>query len=517
MPANRISSKKIRAIFKLLQQDEIVYRRVAKALNISRASLKKYVSDIRSYGILHPEKVNDVDSYITILYQSSTYLSNNPSLLKLFPDIFHAISDSDSTRKVEGTKYKSVVPNGYSYSQFCNVFSNWCKQNNLLITPKKRYCQEFSEEDRNIFIKWKRSNNRRKWKLSIIFLELMKGLPLKRISQSAGTSQRQIKKWLHAYEISGISGLEKKPRKINEMIRNNMQIKRANIIKLIHESPKLHGINRSAWGIKNLAEAYFHTYGVSIGKSSVSKYIKDEGYAFKKARKVLTSPDPLYREKLCKITSILSNLTKNEKFFSVDEFGPFAIKLQGGRSLVKKDEIKTYPQWQKSKGHLICTAALELSENQVTHFFSGKKNTDEIIKLVEILIEKYKGQNRIFFSWDAASWHASKKLYTRIDEINCIGYRKKYGTPVVELAPLPASAQFLNVIESIFSGMAKAIIHNSNYQSIDECKSAINLYFKERNEYFILNPKRAGNKIWGKEKVITVFNEAAIYKDPKWR
>ena len=67
---------------------------------------------------------------------------------------------------------------------------------------------------------------------------------------------------------------------------------------------------------------------------------------------------------------------------------------------------------------MILTAALELSENQVTHFFSDKKNTDEMIKLVEILIEKYKGQERIFFSWDAASWHASKKLYSRIKKIN---------------------------------------------------------------------------------------------------
>jgi hypothetical protein len=31
--------------------------------------------------------------------------------------------------------------------------------------------------------------------------------------------------------------------------------------------------------------------------------------------------------------------------------------------------------------------------------------------------------------------------------------------------PLPAGAQFLNVIESVFSGMARAIIHNSDYPS----------------------------------------------------
>ena len=58
-------------------------------------------------------------------------------------------------------------------------------------------------------------------------------------------------------------------------------------------------------------------------------------------------------------------------------------------------------------------------------------------------------------------------------EINKAEYRQINNTPFVELAPLPSSAQFLNIIESVFSGMAKAIIHNSTYQSVDECKIAI--------------------------------------------
>jgi len=472
---------KIQDIYCLLEYGEIMYRKAAKSLGISRGTLKKYVSDIRKYRILYPENSNDIKSYITWLDATNAMLHNDPYLFNLFPEIFQKITKNGSTRKIEWAKYKSNSTNACGYSQFCALLSRWCKENKLSIISTKGSSLEFSDEDRNTFIKWKRSNNRRKWEQATILFEIMQGIPIKRISQNIGKSRRQIKKWHQSYEKSGIAGLEKKPRKLNKIVVDNIQTKRKNLIKLIHETPKLHGINRSAWGIKTLAQAYFRTYGVSIGTSSVSKYIQDEGYAFKKAKKVLTSPDPLYREKLGKITSILSNLGKNEKFFSVDEFGPFAIKLQGGRSLVKKDEIKTYPQWQQNKGRLICTAALELSTNQVTHFFSEKKNTTEMIKLLEILIQKYRGEKRIFFSWDAASWHASRKLYDKISQINNNSYRKKNKTPIVELAPLPACAQFLNVIESIFSGMAKAIIHNSNYPSVTECQTSIDLYFKERN------------------------------------
>jgi len=75
---------------------------------------------------------------------------------------------------------------------------------------------------------------------------------------------------------------------------------------------------------------------------------------------------------------------------------------------------------------------------------------------------------------------------------------------------------FLNVIESVFSGMARAIIHNGDYSSVEECKAAIDRYFAERNRHFREHPKRAGNKLWGKELVPPVFAEGQNCKDPHW-
>jgi hypothetical protein len=87
----------------------------------------------------------------------------------------------------------------------------------------------------------------------------------------------------------------------------------------------------------------------------------------------------------------------------------------------------------------------------------------------------------------------------------------------VDTAPLPAGAQFLNVIESVFSGMARAIIQNSDYQSEEEAMHAIDRYFAERNAAFKAKPKRAGGKIWGEERVAPVFSESHNCKDPKYR
>jgi hypothetical protein len=193
------------------------------------------------------------------------------------------------------------------------------------------------------------------------------------------------------------------------------------------------------------------------------------------------------------------------------------VKIRGGTALVPGDTVRTIPQRQKSKGSLICTAALELSTNQVTHFYSKRKNTREMIRLLKKLTVSYKSEERLYASWDAASWHTSKALCEAVDELNSDEYRARHTTPLVQLMPLPSGAQFLNVIESVFSGMARAIIHNSDYNSVAECKDAIDRYFKERNGAFLEHPRRAGNKIWGKERVRSVFREENNCKDPTWR
>jgi hypothetical protein len=137
-----------------------------------------------------------------------------------------------------------------------------------------------------------------------------------------------------------------------------------------------------------------------------------------------------------------------------------------------------------------------------------------MIRMMELLIESYHDRISIYLSWDAASWHISKALKQRIEEHNATALINR--RPTVEIAPLPSGAQFLNVIESVFSGMAKAIIHNSDYRTLDDAKAAVDRYFSDRNAHFLQHPKRAGKKIWGKEREVAAFSEANNCKDPRY-
>jgi hypothetical protein len=289
---------------------------------------------------------------------------------------------------------------------------------------------------------------------------------------------------------------------------------KAAVFRVLHEPPKDHGINRTSWIMRDL-RTVLARQGFPACLQVLRQIIHDAGWKWRKARIVLTSQDPAYRDKLAAVQAILSHLASDEAFFSIDEFGPFAVKMKQGRMLDPPGPHRIVPQWQKSKGCMIMTAALELSGNQVTHFYSDRKNTTEMIRMMDVLLKRYADRRTLYLSWDAASWHVSKKLVQRIKEHNATA--EASGRPRVEMAPLPAGAQFLNVIESVFSGMARAIIHNSNYPSVDAARAAIDLYFADRNQQFRDNPKRAGKRIWGGERVPAAFADSNNCKDPHWR
>jgi hypothetical protein len=276
----------------------------------------------------------------------------------------------------------------------------------------------------------------------------------------------------------------------------------------MHESPGLHGINKTAWTTGSLATAYRKLYGAKISRTTISRYLKKLGYHLKSSRQALTSPDPEYAEKLQKIKDTLGALAGDEKFFSIDEYGPVGIKLKGGRSLVKDSEPrKTIPKIQKCRGFIICIAALELSKNQVTHFFALQKTGAEMIKPIDLLVAQYRDQRTLYLLWDDVSYHRSKEVMRHLAFLNSGACRRAGQSPAVMLVPLPTSATFLNVIESVFVGMARSTIRNSDYSGPDECKQAIDRHFKERNAYFLENPKQAGDKIWGRETVAPCFSE----------
>jgi hypothetical protein len=284
------------------------------------------------------------------------------------------------------------------------------------------------------------------------------------------------------------------------------------LIELLHHKPSAYGINRSNWTQASLADAFGKLYGQRPSKSTVSRLLRQAGLTWRQSQKVLTSPDPNYREKVELLLKVLHSLTVDEELFFIDELGPLQIKRYGGKCYTPRGQTPTHPQNQRSKGSITLYGALSVTTNQVTWLYGKTKDSAGIIDLAEILSNKYHNKSRLYLTWDAASWHRSNALVEWADDFNTSNKANRSG-PLIEVAPLPASAQFLDVIEAVFSAMKRAVVHSSDYQSEEEMKNAISTHFRERNEFFRQNPKRAGKKIWE----IDFFNDPNHIKSGNYR
>jgi transposase len=309
-----------------------------------------------------------------------------------------------------------------------------------------------------------------------------------------GISTARIQRWLSSHRRYGEDGLRnRKRRKFPN--RTKALVTRKQVLEIFHNQPSTYGINRTNWTGTSLAKALFKQFGVTISGGTSRRHLRKSGYTMRRARQVLTSSDPDYAVKLGLLLQTLRTLQDTEILFFVDELGPLAVKKHGGRAFAKNGEAPVVPQHQTPKGSITLVGALSATTNQMTWCFAASKDTTAMIDLIETLFNEHITKTRLYIVWDAASWHDSTSLVDWIDAFNAKTTETKEG-PLITLVPLPSRSQFLNVIESAFAVMKKAVIHHSDYRNTQDMKSAISQHIRERIAHFKNNPRRAGSKIW---------------------
>lgn len=372
--------------------------------------------------------------------------------------------------------------------------------------------------DKSILQEWRDSNNKKNWQRAVAILE-NRNMPVSSIATKIECSEKKVQRWLTAFNRFGLDGLKKPyglkdvggPRKPHKRTVASQQ-RAKHILEIIHAQPKSYGINRSNWSLDSIAHTYEKKYQKTVSRGTVSRALKNFGYAIRKARKVLTSPDPNYREKVDLLLNTLQNLGPGELLFFIDELGPLRVKKYGGRALVRKGDFITYPQEQAHRGVIMMSGALSATTNQVTWIYARSKDSGAMIDLIEVLYNQHFRASKLYVTWDAASWHKSTSLVEWLDAFNAITRTSGEG-PLIELVPLPTSSQFLDVIEAVFSGMKRAVVHHSDYANVLEMKTAISQHFNDRNSHFCENPRRAGKKIWE----IDFFNDNENIRSANYR
>ena len=492
-------------------------RMISRDLSVDRRTVKRWLRLGKWEARRLPLRSRPIDQYASLVEQ------DGPKVLWNARALHHALSSAGFTgsygqvqRFVKSAlcfhtrRGRARKPRGSLKQQVAFEWMRAVLQNEIKSDALRREVGKIPHFD--VLLRHLHNGRLSQRNRSMVILASQRGLGSRQISSFLAISHRTSVRYRKLFEGGGSAALF--GRKVRATRKIDDESLKSAIFTLLHEPPNSHGINRTSWKMGDLCRVLRET-GHPASMDVVRKIVKAAGFRWRTARVVLTSNDPAYSEKLARIRSILSGLGSDEAFFSIDEFGPFAVKMTYGRALCAPGEHRIVPQWQKPRGSLIVTAALELGTNQITHFYSTKKNTAEMIRMMDALICRYSNRRNLYLSWDAASWHISKRLDQHIEEHNKVAISTF--SPTVETVPLPAGAQFLNVIESVFSGMSRAIIANSDYATVEDAQAVIDRYFQERNAHFQQHPRKAGNKIWGKEREPAVFSAANNCKDPRYR
>jgi transposase len=159
-------------------------------------------------------------------------------------------------------------------------------------------------DDGRVLKDWRASNNKKLWQKAVAILE-SRNLSLENIAAKIERPEGDVQKWIKAFNRRGLDGL-KRPEGhrgyADTTRRGKRQIGRAQkarrIFEIIHAKPNAYGINRSNWSLPSIARAFEQEHKETVSTGTVGRLLRQFGYAIRKARKVLTSPDPDYREKV---------------------------------------------------------------------------------------------------------------------------------------------------------------------------------------------------------------------------
>ena len=187
----------------------------------------------------------------------------------------------------------------------------------------------------------------------LIVNRIIEGQEAQAVAVDFQVDVKTVFKWVRRFRQEGLDGLRDRSSRPHKIIRRHVQPGKElhdAIFFLLHKPPSSCGFNRTTWRLSDLQSA-LRTKGVSASGTSISMVIKQAGYRWKKARVTLTSNDPQYQKKVDAIRMVLKNLEDDEAFFSIDEFGPFAIKTRGGKSLQAPGKVRSVPNGSDPKAH----------------------------------------------------------------------------------------------------------------------------------------------------------------------
>lgn len=126
MPAERLTMRKIREVFRLKFDCELSNRKIAKSCHIARSTVGEYLFRFHKAALSWPLPADMDDVELEqLLYPPPVAPFANQRPLPDFDYIHAELRKKGVTLNLLWQEYKEQNPHGYQYSQFCHLYRKW--------------------------------------------------------------------------------------------------------------------------------------------------------------------------------------------------------------------------------------------------------------------------------------------------------------------------------------------------------------------------------------------------------
>ncbi len=129
-----------------------------------------------------------------------------------------------------------------------------------------------------------------------VLLASARGESPTRIAPVLGCSVQTVRNIIHAFEADGLESLHQQSSRPKSAQPHLNEARRAQLLHLLHQSPRHFGKDRSLWSLAVAAEVCFEQ-GITqerMSTETIRRALRALGTSWKRAKHWITSPDPLY-------------------------------------------------------------------------------------------------------------------------------------------------------------------------------------------------------------------------------
>ena len=126
MPRRRLSMRKIKEVLRLKWAQGLSNRQIAKSCSVSRSTVADYLTKAEKAGLLWPLKEDISDASIeSMLFPNTAHQKLRAGQMPAMDYLHKELKRKGVTLQQLWYEYKTDNPEGYQYSQFCDLYKRW--------------------------------------------------------------------------------------------------------------------------------------------------------------------------------------------------------------------------------------------------------------------------------------------------------------------------------------------------------------------------------------------------------